>query len=296
MIITYQIHQLTDYINWIYFFHAWGFQPKFASVAEVHSCDHCHAGWVESFSEELQPKAAEAERLYRDAQDMLRILDGRYHAYGTFKLCEAFADGDNLILDGVTLPMLRQQTVKRAGDPCLCLTDFVRPLSAGVPDTVGAFATTVDAELEQIHEDDPYHRMLVQVLAERLAEAAAERIHEEVRKKYWGYAPDEKLTMKQLLNEDYQGIRPAVGYPSIPDQSIGFLLNQVLHMDEIGIKLTENGAMDPKASVCGLMFAHPQSHYFAVGKIGEDQLEDYAQRRGKSVDELRKFLSANLTD
>ena len=119
-------------------------------------------------------------------------------------------------------------------------------------------------------------------------------MHEYVRKVAWGYAPDESLSIPDLLVEKYQGIRPAVGYPSLPDQSVNFLLDELLDMKQIGITLTENGAMHPHASVCGIMMAHPQSHYFAVGKIGEDQLEDYARRRGKSVEEMQKFLAANL--
>ena len=115
-----------------------------------------------------------------------------------------------------------------------------------------------------------------------------------VRKAVWGYAPDESLSIPDLLAEKYQGIRPAVGYPSLPDQSVNFILDELLDMKQIGITLTENGAMYPHASVCGLMFSHPRSHYFAVGKIGEDQLEDYARRRGKPIDEMRKFLAANL--
>ena len=118
----------------------------------------------------------------------------------------------------------------------------------------------------------------------------------DVRKEAWRYAKDENLTIPELLIEKYQGIRPAVGYPSLPDQSVNFLLDELLDMKQIGIKLTENGAMCPHASVCGLMFAHPASEYFSVGKIGEDQLQDYARRRGKSVEEMRKFLAANLQD
>lgn len=170
----------------------------------------------------------------------------------------------------------------------------MRPLSSGIPDTVGAFATTIDENMEQPFESDDYKLMLVKTLGERLAEAAAEKVHETIRKSVWGYAKDEHLTMKQLLNEDYQGIRPAVGYPSLPDISVSFLLDELLDMKRIGIKLTENGMMQPHASVCGLMFAHPASRYFSVGKIDEEQLADYAARRGCEVSEIRKYLVANL--
>lgn len=295
MIVTYKIHELTDYINWIYFFHAWGFQPRFAGIAGIHGCDTCRALWLRDFPEADRPKAAEAMQLFKEAQRMLWRLDEDYQAHGICRLCQANADGDNIWLDGTLFPLLRQQTVKRNGDPCLCLSDFIRPKESGRPDTIGLFATTIDSEMEQLYEDDPYRRMLVHVLAERLAEAAAERLHEQVRKEFWGYAKDEKLTIAQLLREEYQGIRPAVGYPSLPDQSVNFLLDKLLDMQQIGIRLTENGMMTPRASVCGLMFAHPQSRYFAVGKISEEQLADYAARRNKSTEEMRKFLAANLT-
>ena len=139
-----------------------------------------------------------------------------------------------------------------------------------------------------------YAGLTVQTLSDRLAEAATEKMHEYVRKEAWGYAKEENLGIADLLVEKYQGIRPAVGYPSLPDQSVNFLLDELLDMKQIGISLTENGAMYPHASVCGLMFSHPASEYFSVGKIGEDQLEDYTRRRGKSIEEMRKFLAANL--
>lgn len=227
---------------------------------------------------------------------MLNLLDEDFEVKTIFKLCEANSEGDNLILDGITFPLLRQQMKKREGGPFLCLSDFVRPLSSGVTDTVGAFAATIDADMEGLYERDPYKHLLVQTLSDRLAEAATEKMHEYVRKEVWGYAKDEDLTIPELLIEKYQGIRPAVGYPSLPDQSINFLLDELLNMKQIGIKLTENGAMYPHASVCGLMFAHPAAEYFSVGKIGEDQLQDYARRRGKSIEEMRKFLAANLQD
>ena len=250
-VLTYTIHEVAPYINWIYFFHAWGFQPK----------------------EKERAKAAEAMQLFKEANQMLNQLDKNYHVHIIFRLCEANADGDN---------------------PFLCLSDFVRPLSSGIPDTVGIFAASCDGEVELLYENDTYKRMLVQTLADRLAEAATEKMHEYVRKVAWGYAKDENLSIPDLLREKFQGIRPAVGYPSLPDQSVNFLLNDLLHMEQIGITLTENGAMRPHATVCGLILAHPAARYFAVGKIGNDQLEDYARRRKMSVKEIRKFLAANL--
>ena len=134
----------------------------------------------------------------------------------------------------------------------------------------------------------------MQLLADRLAEAAAERMHELVRKDYWGYAPEEDLTVVEMHQERFLGIRPAVGYPSLPDASLNFVIDSLLDFSQIGVRLTEHGAMKPHASVSGLMMAHPQAHYFSIGKIGEDQLRDYARRRGLPVEYLRRFLAANL--
>lgn len=292
--ITYEIHDLTDYVNWIYFFFAWGFQPRFATIADIHGCDACRAGWLASFPEEERGKAAEAMQLHKEAMRMLNYLDGKYKVCGIYRLMNANSDGDNLILEGTRFPLLRQQTRVRPEDPFLCLSDFVRPLSSGITDTVGGFATTVDAAMEELFTDDDYKHMLVKILSERLAEAAAEKMHQTLRTKIWGYAPDEKLSMKELLREEYQGIRPAVGYPSLPDISVSHLLNELIEMDRIGIRLTENGMMQPLASVCGLMFAHPASRYFSVGKISEEQVNDYALRRGKTPEEVKKYLISNL--
>lgn len=293
-VVTYQLHDLQEYINWIYFFHAWGFQPRFAAIAQIHGCDACRASWLASFPEGERTKAAEAMQLHKEALRMLRELDGKYQVYAIYRLMEANSEGDNLLLEGTRFPLLRQQTRVRPDDPFLCLSDFVRPLSSGITDTVGAFATTIDEAMESDYIHDDYKHLLVKTLGERLAEAAAEKVHETIRKEIWGYVKDEKLTMEELLNEDYQGIRPAVGYPSLPDISVSFLLDRLLEMGRIGIRLTENGMMQPHASVCGLMFAHPASRYFSVGKIDEEQLLDYARRRGVSPKQIKKYLTANL--
>lgn len=294
--VTYNIHDLAEYINWIYFFHAWGFQPRFTGIADIHGCDACRASWLASFPEGERAKAAEAMQLHKEANRMLNKLDANFKVFAIYRLMEANADGDDLLLEGKRFPLLRQQTRVKPEDPFLCLSDFVRPVEGGIKDTVGAFATTIDPNMELLFKEDDYKLMLVKTLAERLAEAAAEKVHEDIRKKIWGYAPDEKLTKRELLNEEYQGIRPAVGYPSLPDISVSFLLDELLDMKQIGISLTENGMMQPHASVCGLMFAHPASRYFSVGKIGTDQLTDYAKRRGVPVEVMRKYLAANLQD
>ncbi|ADY34808.1 Methionine synthase [Phocaeicola salanitronis DSM 18170] len=292
--ITYTIHELIDYINWIYFFHAWNFQPRFASIAEIHGCDACRAAWLANFPASDIPKATEAMQLHKEAMRMLNTMEQICNVKAVFKLMDANADGDDLILDGKKLPLLRQQTRVHDSDPYLCLSDFVRPLSQGIPDTVGGFATTIDETLEKRFEYDPYKHLLIQTLNERLAEAAANKLHEMIRKEVWGYAKDEHLTRQQLLNEEYQGIRPAVGYPSLPDLSVIFLLDELIDIKSIGIRLTENGMMQPHASVCGLMFSHPQARYFAVGKIDEHQLADYAARRGKEVSYIQNYLTMNL--
>lgn len=293
MIRHYRIHEVSGYINWIYFFHAWGFQPRYAAIAHIHGCDACRALWLANFPEDERAKAAEAMQLFKEANRMLTRLDEDFRTHTVFRLMDANSEENDIWLEDTRFPFLRQQTAKE-GEPYLCLSDFVRPRSGGMTDQIGLFATTVDAEVESLYPDDSYQHLLVQTLADRLAEATAEKLHETVRKEVWGYAPDEDLTIRQLHDEKYQGIRPAVGYPSLPDQSVNFLLDKLLDMKQIGIRLTENGMMQPHASVSGLMFAHPASRYFGVGKIDEQQLNDYAARRGLPLDEMRKYLESNL--
>ncbi|MGL5272141.1 MAG: vitamin B12 dependent-methionine synthase activation domain-containing protein [Phocaeicola sp.] len=295
MTFHYQLHEVTDYINWIYFFHSWGFQPRFATISQLHGCDSCKAAWLSNFPIADRPKAAEAMQLFKEAQRMLNLLAGKYKTHAIIELVEANSVGNDLVAGGITIPLLRQQAAKlKANEPYLCLSDFVRPLNSGIKDKIGIFAATIDAEMEGLYQEDAYKKMLVQTLADRLAEATIEKAHEHIRKVVWGYAPNESLTMNELLNETYQGIRPAVGYPSLPDQSIIFVLNQIVSMEQIGIELTEHGMMQPHASVCGLMFSHPAANYFSVGKIGEDQLKDYAQRRGTTVEDIKKYIASNL--
>ena len=261
MIIDYDIRQLTPYINWDYFFYAWGMHNK---------------------------PLSERQKLQEEAMSVLSGLEGKYKVHALFLLMDAHSEGDDIVLgDGHRIPLLRQQ---RPGSECLCLADFLHPEH----DRIGLFATTVDMGLEKDFDNDTYLKMMVQLLADRLAEAAAECMHEAVRKTYWGYAPDEQLTMQQLHVEQFQGIRPAVGYPSLPDTSLNFVLNELLDFHQIGIRLTESGAMKPHASVSGLMMAHQEAHYFSLGTIGEDQLQDYARRRGLPVEVMRTFLTSNL--
>ena len=293
MIIHYRLHEVSEYVNWIYFFHVWGFQPRYAAIANIHGCDACRALWLANFPEQERAKAAEAMQLYKEANRMLSSLDNDFQTHAVCRLMDANSEENDIWLEGTRFPFLRQQTAKE-GEPYLCLSDFIRPLSTGITDKIGLFATSIDAEVENLFPNDSYKHLLVQTLADRLAEATAEKMHETVRKNIWGYAPDEHLSIPQLHNEEFQGIRPAVGYPSLPDQSVNFLLDELLDMKQIGIQLTENGMMSPHASVSGLMFAHPASRYFSVGKIDEQQLENYASRRGLPMHEMRKFLGANL--
>lgn len=265
---TYEISEVVPYINWLYFFHAWQLSGK---------------------------PDSQKQELRSEAEQLLQEMEGRYHTHVRYGLFRANSDGDDVVVEcGVRIPMLRQQRPSKAGEPCLCLADFIRPMSMDKPDTIGLFAATVDAAMETDYQHDPYMALLAQTLADRLAEATVERMHEQVRKHDWGYAPDEQLTIGQLHSEAFQGIRPAIGYPSLPDTSLNFLLSDILDMPAIGIRLTENGMMSPHASVSGLMIAHPKARYFQLGRIGEDQLLDYAARRRLPVETVRKFLSASL--
>lgn len=300
MLHHYQLHELTPYVNWVFFYFAWGIKAKYAActnIVEQHDCPACREQWISSFStEEEQTQAREALRLYDDARQRLRQLEEQgVQAHCTFVLLPAHSEGDNIIVTHdngarTTLPFMRQQHTD-LNRPNLCLSDFIAPEGYHDPhhvaDRLGFFSTTVD-DVADIN--DPYERMLVQTLLDRMAEAAAEKWHEEIRRKHWGYAPDERLSIAEMLAEKYQGIRPAVGYPSIPDQSFNFLLYEVAPMREIGVSLTENGMMVPHASVSGLLFAHPQAHYFAIGSVSDEQLADYAQRRGTSLQAMRKYV------
>lgn len=274
-VLTYDIDEVVPYINWLYFYHAWGMSGK--------------------------PLAAK-QRLRDEASAMMQSWQGCYHTHAVFGLYAANADMDDLLLYAddtadakfTRIPLLRQQHAVGAGSPNLCLADFVRPLSGGVRDRVGLFCATVEAGVLEAYRGDDYQSMMAQVLSDRLAEATVEKMHLEVRRHLWGYAPHEHLTMEQLHREEYQGIRPAVGYPSLPDVSVNFELDQLLTMSQIGIRLTESGMMTPHSSVSGLMFAHPQAHYFDLGKIDEEQLRDYARRRGIPVELMRRYLQSSL--
>ena len=266
----YRISELVPYINWLYFYHAWGLSGK--------------------------PRE-DKEKMKQEALQMLASWEEKYHTHAIFRLFEVCSEGDDLIFflseKKLRFPMLRQQHPSAPGEPNLCLADFIRPLSQGIRDQVGVFCTSVDGTIIDEYRHDDYLNMMAQTLSDRLAEATAEKLHEEVRRDraYWGYAPDENLTIEQQHREEYQGIRPAIGYPSLPDTSANFLIDLLIDMKQAGIRLTETGMMTPHASVSGFMFAHPKSRYFELGKIGDDQLRDYARRRGVPVELMRRFLA-----
>ncbi len=293
------LREIVPFIDWTFFFLAWRMSGKYEGIETVHDCLSCKVSWLQNFTEADRRKAEEALKLFKDAQEMLRrFLDEKIlKINASFGIFPGFAKDDDIYIQDnnntIVVPTLRQQHPSTDGF-CYSLADFV----AEENDYIGAFATTV-AGVEAFaatfdKEDDVYDSILVKTLSDRLAEAAAEWLHWKVRKEYWGYAPDENLSIKEMLKTQYSGIRPAVGYPSLPDQSIIFGLEPLLKFDEIGIQLTENGAMFPNASVCGLYFAHPQSKYFMIGKIDENQFADYARRSGKTTEVLHKWMAANL--
>jgi 5-methyltetrahydrofolate--homocysteine methyltransferase len=293
------LKEIVVYVDWVFFFMAWRMSGKYEGIEKVHDCPSCKMSWLQTLPEKEKPKGEEALKLYIDAREMLRdMLENKIvsvnASFGVFK---AHTEDDDIFVehDGklTVLPMLRQQHPSTDGF-CYSLADFIAPKD----DYLGFFATTikgVEAYAESFEkEDDVYRSILVKTLSDRLAEAAAEWVHTEVRRKYWGYAADENLTIKEMLKTQYSGIRPAVGYPSLPDQSIIFDLDPILNFSQVGIELTENGAMFPNASVCGLYFAHPQSKYFMIGKVDEEQFEDYSKRCKKDPAVLRKWMAANL--
>lgn len=293
------LREIVPYIHWTFFFMAWRLNGKYEGIETACDCSACKAGWLQKFAFEERPKAEEALKLYKDAQEMLRrFLDEKIVTINAMVgIFPAHAEEDDIIVDfdgqKITIPTLRQQLPSNDGF-CYALSDFIKPQD----DYVGVFANTVlgvEAFAETFEKDDDmYHSILIKTLSDRLAEATAEWLHYKVRTEIWGYAPKEKLDVNEFFKTHYLGIRPAVGYPSLPDQSIIFTLDKLIKFEDMGVMLTENGAMFPNASVSGLMFDHPKSKYFNIGKIDENQFQDYARRCGKSPEVLRKWLASNL--
>ena len=288
----YPLEELVRYIDWMPFFNAWEFSGRFPAILD-------------------DPQKGEVARaLYDDARRMLDdiIAEQWLEARGVVGLFPAASvDEDIRVYGGEerdavlgTLHQLREQKRKAPGQPNLCLADFIAPEQAGVPDWIGAFAVTtghgIDARVaafEAAHDD--YRSILLKALADRLAEAFAERLHERVRREIWGYAPDEHLANEALIAEDYRGIRPAPGYPACPEHTEKAELWRLLDAEaRTGICLTEHYAMLPAAAVSGWYFSHPGARYFQVGSLGRDQVEDYARRKGWTLAEAERWLGPNL--
>ena len=287
---TYDLAELATRIDWTPFFRAWGLKgahPSILSDPEV---------------------GAQATELHRDALALLRRVrrEGLIAARGVVGLFPANASGDDIVLWAdekrdrplATFPCLRQQ-FRKAGRANLCLADFVAPAGSGVRDYAGAFVVTAGLGADDLArrfeaDADDYQSILAKALADRLAEAFAERMHERVRRELWGYAPDESLGNEGLIAGEYAGIRPAPGYPASPDHTEKRTIFRLLGADRVGAALTESCAMTPAATVSGLYIGHPDSFYFGVGRIGADQLEDYAGRKGLSRAEAARWLAPNL--
>jgi 5-methyltetrahydrofolate--homocysteine methyltransferase len=275
----YDLAVIRPYIDWTPFFITWEMHGKFPAI----------------LSDSVVGE--QATQVYRDANKLLDQLIAekwlQAHAVaGLFKAKRSASDDVFLPEQNITLNFLRQQSVKAEGAVNHCLADFI---ATDHDDHMGAFAVTIKGiephlkRFEEAHDD--YNKIMLQALADRLAEAFTELVHQEIRTKLWGYTQDEGLSMDDLIREKYQGIRPAPGYPACPDHTEKYKLFGLLNVSErIGITLTESLAMYPAASVCGWYFAHPQSKYFGIGKIDTDQLHDYAQRKGMSVEEAEKWL------
>jgi 5-methyltetrahydrofolate--homocysteine methyltransferase len=288
----YDIAELREYIDWQPFFNAWEMKGKFPDILN-------------------NPASGEtARKLFDDANEMLdKIIAEKWiTANGVYGFLPANAAGDDVITytddsrerPGVVLHHLRQQGAHRDGVPNRSLADFVAPVSTGLADHIGGFAVTAGIGLPErvkaFRDDlDDYNAILIESLADRLAEAFAERLHQRVRTEFWAHVPDEQLSNADLIAEKYDGIRPAPGYPACPDHTEKPLLWDLLDVEaNTGITLTESMAMWPGASVSGWYFSHPQSQYFVVGRLGRDQVADYAERKGWTLAEAERWLSPNL--
>lgn len=289
---TYDLADLVPLIDWTPFFQTWEMKGRFPAILE----------------DETQGPAARA--LWDDAQAMLkRVVEERwFNPKAVIGFWPANAVGDDIALYTgesrterlATLHGLRQQLSKRDGKPNMCIADFVAPEGIDRPDYIGGFVVTAGAEEERIAErfardNDDYRSIMVKALADRFAEAFAERMHQLVRRDYWGYAPDEALSNEDLIREEYRGIRPAPGYPAQPDHTEKATLFELLKAESrVGVKLTESFAMWPGSSVSGLYLAHPEAYYFGVAKVERDQVEDYASRKNMPIHEVERWLAPIL--
>ncbi|MFP4245172.1 MAG: vitamin B12 dependent-methionine synthase activation domain-containing protein, partial [Ectothiorhodospira sp.] len=289
----YPLDRLVDYIDWTPFFRAWDL----------------HAAYPRILDDEVVGE--EARKLFADAQPMLRqIIDEGWlkarAVVGFFPANSVDEDDIQLFKDAggqdplMRLHHVRQQTRKPRQGPNMCLSDFVAPGETGQRDYLGAFAVTtgigIDEHVRRFEEgNDDYSAIMLKALADRLAEAFAEHMHERVRREFWGYAPDEGLTNEELIKEKYRGIRPAPGYPACPEHTEKGLLWELIDpVEHAGMSLTDSYAMSPASSVSGFYFGHPESRYFGVGKLNRDQVTDYARRKGMDQAEAERWLAPNL--
>ena len=283
---NYDLAELRQYIDWTPFFQAWELHGKYPAI----------------LTDDIV--GVEATKLYNDAQTMLNeIIDNQWlTAKAVIGFWEANSNEDDIALptEGVHLHHLRQQNQKAPGQPNFCLSDNIAPASSGKKDYIGGFAVTagigIEAHVARFEKDhDDYNAILLKALADRLAEAFAERMHERVRKEFWAYDTAENLDNQQLIAEDYRGIRPAPGYPACPDHTEKATLWQLLEPDKnIGLTITESFAMYPTAAVSGWYFSHPDAKYFGLGQISKDQIEDYAERKGMGLEETERWLASVL--
>jgi 5-methyltetrahydrofolate--homocysteine methyltransferase len=284
---------LVPYIDWTFFFHAWDLKGKYPDIFEH------------------PEKGTHARKLFDDAQVLLkRIIDEKLlKAFAVVGLFPANSIGDDIVIKDetgkplTTFRFLRQQeekTKEESSKPYLCLSDYIAPESSGVTDYIGAFALTAGLDIEQSvarfeADHDDYSAIMIKTLADRLAEAFAEMMHKKIRMELWGFAEDEDLSLDDLFKSKYSGIRPAFGYPACPEHSEKRTLFDLLDAEKnAGMQLTENYSMYPAASVSGLYFAHPEASYFNLGKINKDQLEDYARRKGVTIEKAERWLKVNL--
>ncbi|MEE8165633.1 MAG: vitamin B12 dependent-methionine synthase activation domain-containing protein, partial [Myxococcota bacterium] len=284
------VADLDPFIDWTFFFSAWDLKGKYPKILD-------------------DPRLGEAARdLFENGRALLdEIIEKQWlKPRGVYGFWPARRDGDDIVLFGdedlsseiSRFPMLRQQSVQQTGKPNRSLADFVAPSAAGVADYIGAFAVTSGVETADLatrfeKDLDDYRAIMVKALADRLAEAFAEKLHARARAD-WDYGTLESLSNEDLIAERYRGIRPAFGYPACPDHLPKRPLFDLLAAPEVGIELTESCAMTPAASVSGLYFQHPEARYFTVGRLGRDQIEDYAARMGLTVEEAEKWLASNL--
>jgi 5-methyltetrahydrofolate--homocysteine methyltransferase len=330
---NYDIAEIAKYIDWTPFFQTWQLHGKYPAIFEDKVVGEEAQKLFEDAAvllgqiirdKSLQAKAVlgfwpanriEDDILLHDFEEEAREVPCERHGSHThveYKIsrrnAEEFAEvaagheqtGGEMVADTLTvLHNLRQQSQKAANLPNYCLSDFIAPLETGHTDYIGGFAVTAGIGIEVLldkfeREHDDYNSIMVKSIADRLAEAFAELMHERVRKEFWGYVADEKLDNESLIKEKYQGIRPAPGYPACPDHTEKRALFDLLGAEKLGIILTESFAMYPASSVSGWYFANPESRYFPVGKIQKDQVEDYARRKGMSLEEAEKWLAPVL--